>query len=160
VRARRHTPSRAHTHTHTHTHLDIYIYMFINLNKELSLCLMRLHIILMSILASCYSRFILDYGSCPASCITEPNDVCGIKHLSWRLRRVSESEALQLCIELITLPPNAICFKCYDVERPTNSSSHFHPLSTTCVMTIISSICDITSASSVTFCCTVLTCHC
>jgi hypothetical protein len=27
--------------------------------------------------------------------------------------------------ELIALPPNAICIKCYDSERPMNSISHF-----------------------------------
>jgi hypothetical protein len=36
---------------------------------------------------------------------------------------------LQLFSELIASPPNAICIKCYDFERPMNSSSLFVSLS-------------------------------
>jgi hypothetical protein len=114
---------------------------------------------IMSILVSCYNRLTLDCGQHPATYeyIIEPNDVCGIKHLSCGLRRIFESEVLQLFIELIALPPNAICFKCYDFEWPTNSSSHFLSLSSTFVMTSILSFCGTTSVSAVL---TVLTCHC
>jgi hypothetical protein len=32
---------------------------------------------------------------------------------------------MQLFAEIIALPPSVICIKCYDFERPMNSSSHF-----------------------------------
>jgi hypothetical protein len=38
-------------------------------------------------------------------------------------------QVLQLFTELIAPTPNAICIKCYDFERPMNSSNHFVALS-------------------------------
>jgi hypothetical protein len=45
-------------------------------------------------------------------------------------------QVLQLFTELTALPPNVIRIKCYDFERPINSSSPFVALSTIFVITI------------------------
>jgi hypothetical protein len=54
-------------------------------------------------------------------------------NLSWDLRYVSESTATYIYASLAAIywliepPPNAICIKCYDFERPMKSSKHlFH----------------------------------